>query len=388
MIIINLIITFFRIILEFLILLFKHDYVFLLIIKIIISLLITSIIYYLYYYYKKNYKFSRKYAMKSYKTISFTLITLILYYSIFLLGFLCIRFYNTNKKLNLDVITINLLNIIKQNTFFNLFITFYFFVSIIILLKYLYHILMQNIKFHKHRLYYFTFLRQDFFEKIFWFITFNLTIKNLIRLLINQNIAYILYFFNVIRLEEKFIKLDKMGFRFRYELLDKLPRFALLFTQFFIYKAFVLHYYLLCLVFMYDMFFNSYTLQYIYKIMPYIFIYELIVRMSKSILVKNREYDTFLAYYLYATCSEKNEYIITLGGRTWTQENAYDIIADYAFNNFVDKNFEDFYLKPDKYDPFDIYDTTYFEVSNKIYKHIKNTKIVIIVFFIALVLFS
>lgn len=269
----------------------------------------------------------------------------------------------------------------------NFIITLYLLFILIILFKYIYYIFSQYIKFHKNCAYYFTFLKNDSFETVFWFISNNLTIKNLLKIIIIQNIAYILYLLGFIHIDKKRYNPSYMP-KFSAQIYDHLPRYARIFTSFLYCKAFVLHYYVLFLVFFYDIFYNSYILENVYKIMPYIFIYELIVRMSKTIIVKNRDYDDFVAYYLYGTCFENNEDIITLGNRTWTQEEAYDIIADYAFNDFKDKNKIQFFLTSSKYDPFKIYYTSYFQISENVNKVLKKNCLIILIFLIAIILYS
>ncbi len=387
MILLNFIITFFRLILQQLILLFQGDDFYMLLIKIFISIVLSSILYYLYYYYKYDYKFSKKYAIKTIPDLLICIIILILYYSIFIIGFLFIRFYNVGNTLDLAQKLNILLNIMLNTTYYNLCITVYLVLFIILTIKYVHYLLMKYITFHKHKLYYFTFMKEDSFKTIFWFISRNMTIDNLIYVLINRNIAYVCYLLGLIHLDS--IKKNKrIVVSFSHQIYDHLPRFISIFTLFLTAKSFRLHYYVLFLVFFYDIFYNFYILENVYKIMPYIFIYELLVRMSKTILVKNRDYDNFVAYYLYGTCFENNEDIITLGNRTWTQEEAYDIIADYAFNNFVDKEMAPLVLTPSKYDPFKIYYTSYFQISENVNKVFKKNYLIVIVFLIAIILYS
>jgi hypothetical protein len=387
MIVFNFIITFFRVILQQIIILFEKDSFYFLLIKFVISAILSIILYYLYYYYKYDYKFSKKYAIKTKLELLVSIIIFVLYCSIFILGFLFIRFYNVEKTLDLYQSINVLLNIIINTSYYNVCLTFYLILFIILTMKYIHTLLLKYITFHKNKLYYFTFMKDDSFETIFWFISRNLTIDNLIYVFINRNIAYVCYLLGLIPINNT-NKNKTIIISFSHQIYDKLPRFVSLFTMFLTAKSFRLHYYVLFFVFFYDIFYNFYILENVYKVMPYIFIYEIIVRMSKTILVKNRNYDDFLAYYLYGTCFENNEDIITFGNRTWTQEEAYDIVADYAFNDFKDKEMTQLVLTPPKYDPFKFYNTSYFQISENIYKVFKKNYIIIIIFIIALILYS
>jgi hypothetical protein len=58
---------------------------------------------------------------------------------------------------------------------------------------------------------------------------------------------------------------------------------------------------------LYDIFFNSLVLTHIFKIMPYIFIYELLVRLSKVYDGLNTMHDLIIHDFLYASIQQITE---------------------------------------------------------------------------------
>jgi hypothetical protein len=99
---------------------------------------------------------------------------------------------------------------------------------------------------------------------------------------------------------------------------------------------YIIHYIILVTVIVYDISFNSLVLIHMFKIMPYIFIYELLVRLSKVYDGLNTMHDPIVHDFLYAPIQQITPDDYQIGSFNLTKEDLNNIITKYVYTDLND----------------------------------------------------
>jgi hypothetical protein len=96
-----------------------------------------------------------------------------------------------------------------------------------------------------------------------------------------------------------------------------------------------MHYIILFLVIIYDMLYNNFIILNLFKVLPYIFIYELYLRISKFVEYKSLRYDVWLYEFFYGAVELISEQEIILG-EDYVLMEEFKLAIEYLKNGLYD----------------------------------------------------
>lgn len=384
----------------------------------LITLIILIIIAYLFYEWpyrkrrtlsglrKIKHKFPKQYIIRDIPDFVKTVIVVAVYFSLFIVGLLYLRFLNTTKEINLYNSWLILQSIINNFSYSNLILNTTILLLILIIYLYIWKYLQIFFKLYKMKLYYASFIYESFFEKMFWKLH-KLNVSNILRK-ITEYLFLICYYLGFIKARntlnpfavdpailEVYPKAKNLKKKEHIYICRNTqfitPKWLELVSQIINLRTFKLHYYLLFSIFIFDVFFNNMILQATYKIMPYIFIYEIWVKYSKFFIFKNRSYDTFIFYFLYHDIIEEDDYEIVLGNRCWSREYLKNVLKFYVYNDFINKELFDHWEKiNNSFSISEIYNYKFYYNAFIMFlnKSLKQNKAIILIFVLFLILYG
>lgn len=270
---------------------------------------------------KKKYNFLDKYRLDNMIQFLYACFISLVYFGIFVGGFLYLRFLNSHKILSLKPIFINIYNLILPLSYIHILCNIIIIVLILIIYKIVFTYILQYCRICRQQLYIIFYSRENLLFETHKFLN-KFSSSHFFSDLCN-NLSIIFYI---------------LGLKKSYTIYDsKKPTWERILFRLIRTKETKLHYYFLGGALIYDIFLNSLTLQMTYKLMPYIFLYDLWVRFSKTLFFKNMLYDEFVYYYIYGTIYENNDHFLIIGDREWSKEFVKDAFHKYIYNNFLDK---------------------------------------------------
>ena len=87
------------------------------------------------------------------------------------------------------------------------------------------------------------------------------------------------------------------------------------------------------MVILYDLKYNNLILEHMFTILPYIFIYEILVRMCKFIQGLNIAADDMLYHFLYSPITTIDEDTYQIGRHPVASEDLYKLFTDYVYTD-------------------------------------------------------
>lgn len=104
---------------------------------------------------------------------------------------------------------------------------------------------------------------------------------------------------------------------------------------------FIIHRVILFIIIIYDIKYNNMILTHMFKIMPYIFIYDLWVKFYLFLLKLNLDYDKIISRVLYQEITSVNndKECLYLNGEPFEKQLISEILLKYIPQGFIDKQF-------------------------------------------------
>jgi hypothetical protein len=294
------------------------------------TLFLSYIIFFYYETSKKNklkLSFQREMKFKSYlsykindeNSLDISLCIVYLYCMFFILLMFICRWSNIDKLLDLKSNYVLLQHIYNEISLIALYINMPLLLCLCILYIIILSYIMRSIKKHMYKLYFYFFLyfHDNFYQQLY-------NIQNYLD--INYYTRNFLDY-----LCENIYKKDFFSAPFS---------FRFIFTHV-IGLQYIFHCILLFMVILYDLFFNHMLLTHMFKILPFVFIYELWVRISIFLRGTNFNCDAIIANMLYSEITEIeiDKKCLYIEGIPYEKEILRTVITVYARNGFIDKNF-------------------------------------------------
>jgi hypothetical protein len=330
--ILTLILTIFstlRYFLDILLFLFKVKLIFL---KILFLILFVFIIRYIHLYpYKQKLKLSYlrklkyeshlKYKINDDTELDISINIVFLYFLVFVILLLIFRLNNKSRFLNLYFYIQQITSLIEITPKLIIILNILLIITGVILYIFILSSIIKYIKIHIFKLYYYVFLN-----------LYNTNKKKIILLDLRSylNIHHYTVVFNTTLLPKitKCLNMEN-GFveRIIFIHCDSLK--------------FIIHRLILILIIIYDILYNNMILTHMFKILPYILIYELWVKLSIFLMGVNFDYDWIIRQLLYGkvTSLEYDKECLYLDDIPYEKKVLNEIITGYARNGFVDKYF-------------------------------------------------
>ena len=310
-----------RYIFELLLYLFSYNFY---LIKIIFILLFTFIFYKLSLRkYKlstlrrKKYQAYSRYKINDENDLDISISILFLYMMLFIFGIFFLRIKNMERYLNIKEYLTKISFLMQDLNFFDFLLNSLLVIFVIIIYMTLFSLFVKLMKFHFFRVYYYLFL--------------NLysTAKNMLLMLHWKDYLCLNYYTMELRL----------GY-----LNEKLAKFPLL--EYFLSMhisglQFIIHRILLIIIILYDILYNNMVLTHMFKVLPFIFIYEIWCKLSIFLTGLNLDYDKVIAILLYGIVTEiEYDYeCLYLNDVPYEKTVLKFIIMSYARNGSIDKTF-------------------------------------------------
>jgi hypothetical protein len=352
MIIITFILFFINIVLEFTIKLFLFKIVY---IKVFLLLSMLCLLYKIYTYPKRQrLRLSSLRRMKQFFPYQYKITSIweelkslciwICYILIFVCGLLLLRFNNASREVNLKVSGQKLYDIFLKCDWISLMLNIGLITVSIALYYYGFSYIVKYFKFHSRRLHYYYYngliknisFKYYFYNKLCDKLSYSTT--DVYSKFADRS-NYILYYLGLKKAYYRVFTSTYGNIHRSFNLItwEKPMPLGNLFYGYLNAYEHKLHLHLLCLIFIFDLFYNNGILKHIYMIMPYIFLYELWVRYSKMITFKNRIYDVVLHYFIHKPLLEVDDTFMTFGDRTFEKTDLQCIMINYVHNDFRDK---------------------------------------------------
>lgn len=254
------------------------------------------------------------YPFKTYLDRLWTTFIIFTYPLIIIGGVLYLRFQNTVKHADLLYYYYEVLYIVKNTTVFNNTLNIVLLISFIFVYLRIF-LLIQNIfKFHYTRLHIYYSKNTYFVQQSF---------RQVIRMNSYERQHYIYNCFVTLFLE--YLKIQRvyqfciniifhcLNLKIYDKNLDNIETKLSFFNKIEIYCGsteikliyifdqikFFIHHILCLLLLFYDIIFNNFILEHIFQILPYVFIYEIWVKITKHVENLHRDYDEYLYHFLY-----------------------------------------------------------------------------------------
>ena len=285
---------------------------------------------------KWRYRFPNNYKLKTRKDHIINITILLIYVLIFIVGFLWLRFRNSKRSIDLVVYYDKICKVIMitplHHTIINLLLLVCIFLLYIklltLLMKYFKlqfikrHIYLSNpLNTHLPSYYYMEFVDRYYYRYI------HLTS------IINKLHTFISYIFHYLKLK-KYPDNCEESLSFKIAVY-KIPLENLVY-QYLSKVKYIIHYIILLIVIVYDISFNSLVLTHMFKIMPYIFIYELLVRLSKVYDGLNIMHDLIIHDLLYTSIQQITDDEYQVGSFSLTKKDINNIITKYVYTDLID----------------------------------------------------
>ena len=195
---------------------------------------------------------------------------LFIYSCIFIVGIFLLSIFNMKKEINLKEIATNIINFYYTNSLLviiinSLFILLLILIYLVIFIKLLKIFKRYIIKLHLY------FNTDDIG---YWYTRFHDTFRS------DYNISYRVY--------PLYIYIPLLRFR---------PFGSFILAYHLVVLSLNLHYIIIFFTFLYDIFYNDYTIQYTYKILPYIFFYHVYIRCCR--FYQSLSYGFMIDYYIH-----------------------------------------------------------------------------------------
>lgn len=236
--------------------------------------------------------------------------------TVFIILILFLRIKNRFKILDIDVVYQKIFALFNNISIIEIFINMGILINICVLYILLMINLMKFIKKVGMRLYLFCFY-------YFYIVTYNQTKFNILyflwdNLTINYHISNVT--FKLTNLSESLFE------RFIFSHLKGLQ--------------FIIHKVILIIVIIYDIKYNNMILTHMYRILPYVFIYEIWVKLSIFLTSIHFPYDEVVTKLLYGEVIELecDKECLYLDGEPYEKTTIKEITIEYVQNNFVYKH--------------------------------------------------
>lgn len=150
-----------------------------------------------------------------------------------------------------------------------------------------------------------------------------------------RNFVKALYYFGL-------KKLKKRTNSFSYDLIQKenSSQIEIIFISYLTGKNFKIHYHILIIVFLIEIYVNNWVITYTYKILPFVFLYDIWVRLTKTSELRNTTYDIAMHHLIHVPITSMTEYDFTFGDSTYDKVYLKEIMIKYVRNGFRDKDKE------------------------------------------------
>lgn len=330
-------------------LLFKYN---LLLFKVVVIIISLSISLYIYLYpitrrltlsklKKWKYRFPNDYKLVTYKDHIINLSVIFLYIFICIFGILWLRFRNTDRVLDLKIYYDQLYNVFIHTSLFYSIVNILLLFCLLLLYRQLLRIGLNNVKHHFIIRHIFLCVNKvdNFYEfTIYWNFRRYIHLNNLHK--IHDIIREIFHKLGLRKYPDRSEFYDDWSFKCR----TTSPRYDTIFeailTEFLRinierYK-YIIHYILLGLVTLYDLMFNDCILTNAFKIMPYIFIYDILVKICKWLDFNVTSNDGIIYGFLYEPWYEIHEVYVTFGTTTIDKDDMAKIITYYVYPGLQD----------------------------------------------------
>lgn len=301
-----------------------------LLIKVIVILVLLYILYLKFKYIKykehklsflrfQKYKKYLTYEIEDQNHLDITISILLLYFIFFIYCILITRIKNVGKNLNLNLMLYKLQLMYNAVSFFELIIN----IILLLLCLFMYFMVLKYIvkylKFHLLKLYLY-FIVEDTWE-------------NLIR---NFQMILLDYSYIVQNFIENYLKYDP----------NNLKPSQIFITKFYFIHLellkYLCHRIILFSMIFYDLFFNNLILSHMFKILPYVFLYELWIKLYILFLGHHITYDVLIAKLLYKEVyvSDNDVHCIYIDDEIYERRTIKEILITYVKHDFIDKHYQ------------------------------------------------
>lgn len=301
---------------------------------------------------QRKYKFNSfmKYAMKTKKEHVINLIILFMGFCIFFICIILLRFYNIEKNIDLLEKKDIIYNLYLNTNKLDFFITCLIFVLIFIL--YILNIIRLGnyFKFHLIKRHIYLVGNYNTPDKDSWYVL--IFLQNIIDKINIYNIHNNICDKKIPELYKKFyflkkikIKPENWSFLSQKEQ-TKFYKQSPVHPSWFVYKYnidkilyyFLIgwHYFLLLLVFFYDIFYNNYNIQLIFMVLPWTLFFDFYLRISKFFNDLDINYDIYINTVIYGNNLELiNKDTFKIDGEFYDLNNFKKIYETYILRNFI-----------------------------------------------------
>lgn len=264
-------------------------------------ILITSIIVYFFKYPRKR-RFRKLSLLRKYKNKN-NFLNLILktktehvwnisvlssFVLVFIIGFFLLRYKNVGRDVDLKEIFYTLYSLMSILSLNVILLNAILFINIILIYIFISKKITKYYKYH--------FMKRHFYSMSFSYEPYNVYTKIIYEhtlTIYNKITSLIFKFVNYLSLSIFKERLNNLEFQLKiipYE--SKLNRFLLHLIK-------TIHYYVLIFVLLSDLYYNNFHLIYLYKILPFVFIYDLVVRYFRFVIKLSVYHDALLKIVLY-----------------------------------------------------------------------------------------
>ena len=264
---------------------------------------------------KLRYEQYLKYKINDHTELDISITIVFLYFIFFIVLLFISRLKNTQRLFDISLYYNKLCYFLISDNIIMSITNIIIFILLVILYLKLLSLFIKNVKKH--------------FMKLYFYCILNLLLK---------------YEFYVLHLIIK-ISFDRYTIKFSDKILSKDPQktmFAI--NQFIHYHLlgleFIIHRIILLCVVYYDIKYNNMILTHMFKILPYVFLYELRVKIYTFLLERNLQYDKIVSRLLYGkiTYSSEDHDHLYLDDEPYEKKSIKEIILTYASNNFTSKS--------------------------------------------------
>jgi hypothetical protein len=272
------------------------------------------------------------YDLERYYALFIVLSTLILYVS----TILYLRFLSIGKTVDLRATLTIIVKVIHEQPLLIVFTL----LIILLLSLYLIFILiagcirkyvhLELIKLH------FYYLDKPYYDFIYNKFKYNISISSICSKFNSFYFSLCEYFalgYNIPKKNEPF----RLPTKKEEELTQNFWLFKYIIIRYFRYYIYIIHYIILLLFLFYDIYFNNYIIQYTFKILPFLFVYQLYVMASKFVQEKTLNDicgDTNLIFYHNVTIFDENFALID-GELTQPPSNWAERFLQYESSGFT-----------------------------------------------------
>lgn len=344
-----LIFTSFIIFIKGFLLLFLKLFTLVTIMKVLILSINSIIIFYVYTYPKRQrrklsglraikYKFPKQYILKSNWDHLKNILVLTIYPCIFIIGILWLRFKNTTKHVDLLYYYYEIQTLINITSLSDLILNILVILSIFALYMTVLKLVNKYIKFEliKRHIY---LSQYDYYNTtIIIFLTTHIDLTRIVYY-IRIKISTIFYYLNIKKTPTVNVKELPFYKHMSTEsiLESKIESNKTIFEEFITNTiqnlTYYYHHIVLFIVILYDIKCNALILEHMFTIFPYIFIYEILVRITKFLQGLNITADNILYHFLYSPITAIDEDTYQVGPHPITNEDLNTLFKEYVYTD-------------------------------------------------------